>query len=70
MPAGETWTLEPMSIRLALFFMFCSSHGMPYFGANDPCSAAFVQLLCNQNWPAKKTCILIVLVNITYAVEI
>ena len=25
-----------------------SSDGMPYFGANDPCSAAFVQLLCNR----------------------
>ena len=26
------------------------SDGMPYFGANDPCSAPFVQLLCNQNF--------------------
>src|SRR4026207_900756 len=24
------------------------SDGMSYFGANDPCSAAIVQLLCNQ----------------------
>jgi len=24
------------------------SDGIPYFGANDPCSAAFVQLLCNR----------------------
>src|ERR1700731_4533300 len=24
------------------------SDGMPYFGAHDPCSGAFVQLLCNQ----------------------
>jgi hypothetical protein len=26
------------------------SDGMPYFGANDPCSGAFVQLMCNQNF--------------------